>query len=373
MREIMRQLPGTSLAWLAFIRIGLGLAMLSQGISKLGVGGASWLTTNPPPLKGILENAVKGPTIDPLYRGFLEGIVLPNVNLFAVLVTFGELLVGLSLILGALTRLGAAGGMFLHLNFMLMKGLPSQGGWMDRFYLLIELIVFLTAAGYALGLDRRLREGAPAFLRALMSRAPDRDPAPVQGGGPRGWLSTFPRASLGWLAIARIGLGLVMLSQGINKLGVGGANWLTTSPTPLQGILDGAVKGSSIDPVYRAFLEGVALPNVGLFATLVTFGEILVGLSLVLGLFTRLGAYGGAFLWINYMLMKGWLAGGAHTDRVCLLVAIVVGVTAAGYVWGLDGSLRRSVPAALRALMSRAPSEPGATGEPIGERRVQPA
>jgi thiosulfate dehydrogenase [quinone] large subunit len=173
--------PRTSLAWLSFIRIGVGLAMLSQGINKLGVNvggppGQNWLV-NAAPLKGILENAVKGPTIDPLYRSFLEGVVLPNVGLFAVLVTAGEILVGLSLILGLLTRLGAYGGAFLHLNYMLMKGLPAGGGYTDKLFLLLEIILAVTAAGYVLGLDGVLRQRLPAWLRPLMSKEPAEAPA----------------------------------------------------------------------------------------------------------------------------------------------------------------------------------------------------
>jgi thiosulfate dehydrogenase [quinone] large subunit len=177
MFQWINQFPRTSLAWLSFIRIGIGLSFLSQGISKLGVNvggqpGANWLV-NPAGLKGILENAVKGPTIDPLYRAFLEGTVLPNVGVFAQMVTIGELLVGLGLIFGLLTRLSAWGAIFLNLNFMLMKGLPTGGGYTDRFFVLIALVMAFTAAGYVLGLDGVLRASLPSWLRPLMSKTPD--------------------------------------------------------------------------------------------------------------------------------------------------------------------------------------------------------
>jgi thiosulfate dehydrogenase [quinone] large subunit len=190
------------------------------------------------------------------------------------------------------------------------------------------------------------------------------------------WLASFPKTSLAWLAFIRIGVGLAMLSNGINKLGVkieGGqpaANWFTAPP--LRGILDGAIKSPAVDPLYRGFLESAALPNAETFAALVTIGELLVGLSLTLGLLTRLGGFGGAFLHLNYMLMKGLLSHGGYTDRLFFGLEIVLAVTAAGYVLGLDGVLRASVPAWLRALMSPTPDdEPGA--EPVPQRVTQPA
>jgi hypothetical protein len=66
----LAQLPKTSLGWLVCIRIAVGLAMLSNGLNKLGLkleGGppaANWLTTAAP-LKTSLENAIKSPAVDP--------------------------------------------------------------------------------------------------------------------------------------------------------------------------------------------------------------------------------------------------------------------------------------------------------------------
>ena len=49
-------------------------------------------------------------------------------------------------------------------------------------------------------------------------------------------------------------------------------------------------------PFYRPFLETVVPPNALWFARLITLGEWLVGISLVLGLLTRVGAIGRPFL-----------------------------------------------------------------------------
>ena len=53
---------------------------------------------------------------------------------------------------------------------------------------------------------------------------------------------------------------------------------------------------------YKAFLQETVLPHASLFATLQTYGEVAVGLGLVLGLFTRLTAVIGLVLSLNYGL-----------------------------------------------------------------------
>lgn len=56
---------------------------------------------------------------------------------------------------------------------------------------------------------------------------------------------------------------------------------------------------------YQAFMIGTVAPHADLFAQFIRAGEVLVGVSLLLGLVTRAGAIGGMFLALNYMLAKG--------------------------------------------------------------------
>ena len=68
----------------------------------------------------------------PRLVGFLEKVaLLPNASLVASLVAWGELLVGLTLILGLLTRMSATVALLLVLNSMFAKGAsfwqPSSG------------------------------------------------------------------------------------------------------------------------------------------------------------------------------------------------------------------------------------------------------
>jgi len=56
---------------------------------------------------------------------------------------------------------------------------------------------------------------------------------------------------------------------------------------------------------YQTFLLAVVMPNVGLFAALVGWGELLSGLSIGLGLANRVGAGVIAFQFLNYGLLGG--------------------------------------------------------------------
>lgn len=147
---------------LALCRIGFGLYYLSYAWDKTSKGWlsqagplAGTLFGNPnaqPPTRGAMATA------EPFYGAFLESVVQPNPLLFSQLVTIGEWVAAILLILGLFTRLGAAIGIFLNLNYMLMKGLASNGGSVDRLFVLADLAFILAAAGLVWGLDGRLRE-----------------------------------------------------------------------------------------------------------------------------------------------------------------------------------------------------------------------
>lgn len=162
---------------LALARIGFGLYFLAQAWDKTARG---WLTSGEP-LAGFLQQAA--PRSEAFYRPFLEGVVLPNAPLFAQLVTLGEWVAGISLLLGMLTRLGGVVGMWLTLNYMLMKGLPSLGGSVDRLFFLACLAFILASAGLAWGLDgvlpRSLANHPLTRWLAGVEPEPERTPQPA--------------------------------------------------------------------------------------------------------------------------------------------------------------------------------------------------
>jgi thiosulfate dehydrogenase [quinone] large subunit len=58
------------------------------------------------------------PTVQEWYATFLLHLVLPNTTVFAYFITFGEVLVGLGLLLGAFTGIAAFFGFVMNLNYL---------------------------------------------------------------------------------------------------------------------------------------------------------------------------------------------------------------------------------------------------------------
>ena len=97
---------------------------------------------------------------------------------------------------------------------------------------------------------------------------------------------------------------------------------------------------------YGDFVASVVIPNFGLFAWLVFLGELLVGLLLVTGAWTRLAAALGLLMALN--LGVGLLGVPGEWPWSYIMLAMwhfVFLVTAAGRVLGLDAVLRRRLPA----------------------------
>jgi thiosulfate dehydrogenase [quinone] large subunit len=142
------------------------------------------------------------------------------------------------------------------------------------------------------------------------------------------------------LALLRIGLGLLFLVSALDKTIKG---WLGSGEALTQTLQTNLPKAEAF---YRPLLEGTVLPQADRFAQLVTLGEWAAGLSLTLGLLTRLGALTALWLLLNYMAMKGillgqWLNPMASGDRLYAVAALACCLAAAGLTWGLDGRLRR--------------------------------
>jgi thiosulfate dehydrogenase [quinone] large subunit len=136
--------------------------------------------------------------------------------------------------------------------------------------------------------------------------------------------------------ILRMWLGYQWITAGIEKFE--DPTWIgSKSGVAITGFLKGAVaKASGDHPAvqgwYAAFVNNVALPNAKVFAYMITFGELLVGISLILGALTVVGLVGGAFMNLNYLL-----AGTTSTNPILYTVAIILlAVGSSAYVIGLD-------------------------------------
>lgn len=136
-----------SAALLAIIRIYLGYQWMTAGWGKItgdfDAGGY---------LQGAIANPVKGPdgVVYGAWVNFLENVALPNADLFNVLVSWGEFLVGLGLILGCLTTAAAFFGVVMNFAFM-FSGTVSHNPT-DILMGVLILVAGYNAGSY--GLDR---------------------------------------------------------------------------------------------------------------------------------------------------------------------------------------------------------------------------
>jgi thiosulfate dehydrogenase (quinone) large subunit len=98
-------------------------------------------------------------------------------------------------------------------------------------------------------------------------------------------------------------------------------------------------------PFYQQFIREVVVPNATVFAPLIVWGELLVGIGLVLGLATRLSATVALLLMANYMFAKGaWFWTPSSNDAAFAAIAIALIIGAAGRTFGVDAFLARRWP-----------------------------
>lgn len=143
----------TRTAWLwLIVRVYLGYEWLQAGLHKLT---PEWLAGGEA-LKGFWERAVqipeegRPPIAFDWYRNFIQFMLdIGSYTWFAKLVVYGEILIGVGLIVGAFVGISAFFGALLNWNFI-MAGAASTNAVL--FTLAILLMLAWKVAGY-IGLD----------------------------------------------------------------------------------------------------------------------------------------------------------------------------------------------------------------------------
>ena len=195
-------------------------------------------------------------------------------------------------------------------------------------------------------------------LLFLDSRAPEATVVEVEGPPFARYLFSNSRAGLFWLPI-RLFLGFSWLTSGLGK--ATGEGWLDGGSS-LASYWERAVQipEEGRPPIsydwYRDFLTFLLDGNhEGWFSYVVVFGEILVGLGLILGALTGIAAFFGALMNMSFLL-----AGSASTNPVLFTAAIglILAWRVAGW-YGLDRYLLPMLGTPWRApVQSREPYAP---------------
>ena len=143
------------------------------------------------------------------------------------------------------------------------------------------------------------------------------------------------RLSFLWL-ILRIYIGYEWLIAGWTKV----TNPVWVGPeagTALAGFLQGSLtKTSGLHPDvsgwYADFINGFVLHHTVEFSYLVSFGEVVVGIALILGIFTGIAAFFGGFMNMNY-LFAGTVS--ANPFMFLIQLFLILAWRTAGWI-GLD-------------------------------------
>ncbi len=147
----------------------------------------------------------------------------------------------------------------------------------------------------------------------------------------------FGDIRLSWLwLILRLYVGYEWVNAGLEK--IQNPAWFgAKAGTGIAGFVNGALQKTSgsnpaVQSWYATFLKDIVLPNSAVWSYLITFGELLVGIGLILGLFTGIAAFFGSFMNVNYLL-----AGTVSTNPILFVIAtwLVLAWKTAGWI-GVD-------------------------------------
>lgn len=159
------------MAWLwLIVRLYAGYEWFIAGFGKLTgksldiatfgqTTGSPWVFSNHDgaAMAGFIKGALAQTTgahanVQGWYANFLQTFVLPHAAVWSYAITFGELAVGVGLLLGVLTGIAAFFGVFMNLNYLLAGAVSTNPilGFLGLF-----LILAWRIAGYY-GVDRYL-------------------------------------------------------------------------------------------------------------------------------------------------------------------------------------------------------------------------
>lgn len=157
---------------MTWVRIVAGAVWLNGGVEKL---------LNPEFPTQFADSLAAGGFVSqapPFFRGFMEGTVVPNAELFAQVVRVSELALGIALILGLLTNFAAVGSIVLSAMVLLSQGGVRLGTGLGTpefininvLVALLSLLIILSPAAKAFSLDSRLIKRSPGLSPLLANR-----------------------------------------------------------------------------------------------------------------------------------------------------------------------------------------------------------
>jgi hypothetical protein len=171
------------------------------------------------------------------------------------------------------------------------------------------------------------------------------------------WVVLLPRFVVGWAFLDN--------AQNDYAWAFSGGNFLTSANAAVQ-----RGPGWFLEGPYSAFLSGVVVGRPDTWAGLFVSGELIFGLSLALGLFTPIAAWGAIWLSANIIMEKSCLSHGAHVDKTYFVVQLFLLLSRSGLAYGLDAAVAPYIPATLSCTLAATATDEVSAG---GSRLIQPS
>lgn len=148
--------------WLLLpLRLYVGLYFIIGAIGKV----MGQFLSQPEKMIGLFQPVIEKPDYPyGFYKAFFHGLIQPYPGLFAFLVVFGELLAGLAILTGTVTRLACYAGIFMVLNFFLAFNFSLAKPHNTMTFAVMMLVMIFTGAGRAYGVDHYLRGRVPGWF-----------------------------------------------------------------------------------------------------------------------------------------------------------------------------------------------------------------
>ncbi len=167
-----------------------------------------------------------------------------------------------------------------------------------------------------------------------------------------------------WLVV-RLYLGYGWLMAGWEK--VTNPVWFgNQAGATMQGFVQGALgKTGGLHPDvqlwYASFLQSMVVPHLNAWSNAIAVGELLVGLGLIVGLFTGVAAFFGFVMNMNFLL-----AGAVSVNPIWLLLAIgIMGARRVAGDLGLDRYARPFLARKFSRIPNRDPRIVSSVAEPV--------
>lgn len=156
----------------AWVRILVGAVWLNGAVEKL------LSPSFPRQFAATVNSGAYVSQAPPWFGNFMRENVLPNAELVAQLVRFGELALGLALVLGLLTNPAAVGSILFSLILYISQGGARLGEGLgppefldiNLLIALLSLVILLSPAAKALSLDTTLVHRSPRLAPLLTNR-----------------------------------------------------------------------------------------------------------------------------------------------------------------------------------------------------------